>query len=252
MKFKTLLLCLALTAALLTGCQGNQSSSEESAPQQAPTETAPKPKPAETTPEPDSSEQAPAEIAPEEPFPTGDTVFQAGTWLGTAEDGTQQYYFFADDGASGQTASLESGMGLGFAYEYADGKAVFHMGGADDQSPCTVEVVNDSEHLTLQWEGRGAENLEYISSLGAEEFTFYSNDELCEMAITFYAEASGSSREDLTAGAAAEDDAMVTVQVYENLGDHNSTAAWYSVNRFTGQGTDVNTGEAVNLASAAQ
>lgn len=28
------------------------------------------------------------------------------------------------------------------------------------------------------------------------------------------------------------------IQIYENLGDHNSTAAWYTVDRITGTGTD--------------
>lgn len=28
------------------------------------------------------------------------------------------------------------------------------------------------------------------------------------------------------------------IQIYENLGDHNSTAAWYTVDWITGTGTD--------------
>ena len=39
---------------------------------------------------------------------------------------------------------------------------------------------------------------------------------------------------------------LTTIQVYENLGDHNSTAAWYTVDRITAQGTDGN-GQAVDL-----
>ena len=105
------------------------------------------------------------------------TAFQAGTWLGTKEDGSQQYYFFSDDGSSGQTASLESGTGLGFAYEAASGQAVFHM--------------------------------------GSEEGT-------------------------------------VNIQVYENLGGHNSTAAGYVIDRLTGKGMNANTGETVDLTVVVQ
>ena len=35
-----------------------------------------------------------------------------------------------------------------------------------------------------------------------------------------------------------DNDGSVTIQVYENLGDHNSTAAWYTVDRTTAAGTD--------------
>ena len=236
MNFKILLLCLALTAVLLTGCQGNRPSAGENAPQQTP---------AETDAGPGGSEQTPTQSAPE-PSAGSETVFQAGTWLGTGEDGSQQYYFFSDGGTSGQTASLETGMGLGFACEYADGQAVFHMGEADNQTPCAVRIT-DAEHLTLQWENGGTETLDYVSPLGAGEFTFYSNDELCDMALVCYRQASGSDSPDLTAGAAGNEDGTVTIQIYENLDGHNSTAAWYTVDRFTGQGTDVNTGEAVDL-----
>ena len=228
-----LLLCVTLLAVLLTGCQGNRHSSAESNLGQTPS----------------GSEQAPAQSAPEPD--DAETAFQAGTWLGTMEDGSQQYYFFSDDGVSGQTISLESGTGLGFAYAYADGQAVFHMGEADNRTPCAVRA-GDAGRLTLQWEGGGTETLDYVSSLGADEFTFYSNDELCELALAHYRRVSGSDSPDLTAGAAGNEDGTVTIQVYENLGDHNSTAAWYTVDRLTGQGTDVNTGEAVNLTMNAR
>lgn len=239
MNFKTLLLCLTLTAVLLTGCQGNRPSDGESAPGQPPAETA-------TEPAQGSSEQSTPE-----PSAGSETVFQAGTWLGTREDGSQQYYFFSDGGASGQTVSLETGMGLGFACEYADGRAVFHMGEMDNQTPSTVQVT-DAEHLTLQWENDSTETLVYVSPLGADEFTFYSNDELCDMALAYYRQTSGSDSPDLTAGAAGNEDGTVTIQIYENLDGHNSTAAWYTVDRFTGQGTDVNTGEAVDLTLSAR
>ena len=227
MKLRHLPLCVILVAVLLAGCQGTPSSPAEG-----------------------NSGQPPAGSAPE-PSAGGEPVFQAGTWLGTAEDGSQQNNFFSDDGASGQTVSLETGMGLGFAYEYEDGQAVFHLGEADNQTPCAVQAA-DAGHLTLQWEGGGVETLDYVSPLGAEDFTFYSNDELCELALAYSRRASGADSPDLTAGAAGNEDGTVTIQVYENLGGHNSTAAWYTVDRFTGRGTDVNTGEAVDLTSNAQ
>ena len=42
----------------------------------------------------------------------------------------------------------------------------------------------------------------------------------------------------MTSAAQTNEDGSVAIQVYENLGDHNSTAAWYTVDRITAAGTD--------------
>lgn len=40
----------------------------------------------------------------------------------------------------------------------------------------------------------------------------------------------------------------MTIQLYYNLDDHNSTCAWYQVARQTGIGKDVNSGEVIDLS----
>lgn len=241
MKTKFLALSLALAALLLAGCQGNEPAAGTGSPP-----------PVQSTPaSPEQSE--PVSTAPAEPSdggteaPTqssGSSVFTPGTWL--AGSGGEYFYFY-EDGKSGSTRRWEEGMGTAFEYEYEDGRAVFHMMSVDDNTPCTVEVT-DAEHITLRWDDGHTTELTYQ---GAGEIGFYSNNELCDLAVAFYAQASGAETEKLSAGAVTNEDGTVTVQVYENLGDHNSTAAWYTVDRLTGQGTDVNSGEAVDLSSAA-
>ena len=69
---------------------------------------------------------------------------------------------------------------------------------------------------------------------------------MCDLALTYYKERnSAQDTQGLTAAAQTNEDGTVTIQVYENLGDHNSTAAWYTVDRVTAQGTDGN-GQAVD------
>lgn len=252
MKTKFLAVSFALTALLLAGCQGNEPAAgtgspppEQSTPVSPEQSESVSPEQSESvTPQPSDTE-APTQSS------GATSVFTPGTWLGTAGDGNQQYYFFYKEGWAGSTANLEYGIGVAFSYEPGeDGSVVFHMGAVDISSSCTVEVT-DAEHITLLWEDGSREDLAYVSPLGAGEFTFYSNNELCDLAIAYYAQASGAQAQNLTAGAVTNEDGTVTVQVYENLGDHNSTAAWYTVDRFTGQGTDVNSGEAVDLSTAA-
>lgn len=77
----------------------------------------------------------------------------------------------------------------------------------------------------------------------------YTEQELCNLALDYYQANSGTSSEqaqELSAAAQTNADGTVTIQVYQNLGDHNSTAAWYTVDPVTAQGTDGN-GQSVDL-----
>lgn len=180
----------------------------------------------------DSSAPTPAE---------GEIGFDPGTWLSDAG----QYYFFDTDGASGRTASLEDGTGVGFSYALEGTRATFHMGAADNSSVCTVTL--DGDAATLEWEDGTTERLTYVSDQGSDSFQFSSNQELADMALTYYKDTNhAQENENLTSAAQTNDDGSVTIQVYENLGDHNSTAAWYTVDRLTGAGTDAD-GAEVNL-----
>ena len=170
------------------------------------------------------------------------TVFTPGTWL--SDSG--QYYFFDEGDATGRTASLDDGTGVGFTYTVNGTEASFSMGDADSSSSCTVSY--DGNTITLEWADGTTEHLAYVSDQGSDTFRFYSNQELEDLALTFYQENSGAQdTQNLVAAAQTNDDGSVSIQVYENLGDHNSTAAWYTVDRATAAGTD-GSGNEVDLA----
>lgn len=217
-------LCLALSfTMLLAAC--------------TPKDTSP------TTPTEDPSAQGSATSSESTTsIPDGEIAFTPGTWLSDAG----QYYFFDEDGASGRTASLEDGTGVGFTYTLDGTQAAFSMGAVDNTSVCTVTMGSDA--ATLEWEDGTVEHLTYVSDQGSDDFQFYSNQELADLAVAYYkAHNSGQEDSSLTAAAQTNDDGSVSIQVYENLGDHNSTAAWYTVDRLTGAGTD-GSGVEVNLA----
>lgn len=187
----------------------------------------------------------PVNDAPAAADSTAAPVFSAGTWLAKSKDG-ETYYFFDPDSVSGRTASQETGAGLGFTYTVQDGRGTFSMGSANNTSACILEQT-DAEHITIKWEDGREESLSYISEEGADKFQFYSNEALRNLAMSYYSRKSGGIKR-LSAAAVINEDGMVTIQVYENQKDHNSTSAWYNVDRRTGKGTDVNTGEDVDLS----
>mgnify|MGYP001852834683 CR=1 FL=1 len=215
--------CLAISLALLLAACGS-AGSDASAPVQPPA----------------ASDNTPAETPSASPDESA--ALTPGTWL---SDGGQ-YYFFDEGGATGRTASLEDGTGVGFTYSMAGGETAFSMGGADNTSTCTVS--RDGDTVTLKWADGTTEQLTYISEQGSDTFQFYSNQELADLALNFYKETNDAQdSQNLAAAAQTNDDGSVSIQVYENLGDHNSTAAWYTVDRATATGTD-GSGNEVDLA----
>ena len=224
-NYKHTLCLLALSAALLTlvGCQGG---------------TQP------TTPTPGVSSSSAQETEPVQK----NSQFKAGTWLATGGE-VEEFYFFDADGASGRTASLEDGTGIAFTYEALDGKTVFHMGDSEIDLPCNV-VVTDEEHITMEWEAQYTQVMTYCSPLGSGAFCFYTNQELAQLALRDYEGRNGLTGSGLTAAAANDEDGTVTIQLYQELSGHNSTAAWYQVDRCTARGTDISSGEAVDLSTS--
>lgn len=178
---------------------------------------------------------------------TGAAPFESGTWM-AFNGASGQYYFFDPDAASGRTASFENGTGVGFSYASDGEKMIFQMGAADAALPCHVTVIDDT-HLSLDWEAQYSETLTYVSPLGASSFHFYTNEELCRMALEDYAEKNGLGETALSAAAADHADGTVTIQLYENLPDHVSTAAWYEIDRRTGEGYDSIMGNAIDLTN---
>ena len=215
--------CLAISLTMLLAACGN-TGSDPSAPEQPPAASD-----HTTTETPSASSNE-------------DVTFTPGTWL---SDGGQ-YYFFDEGGTTGRTASLEDGTGVGFTYSIVGTEAAFSMGAADNTSSCAVS--RDGDTIALVWADGATEKLTYVSEQGSDTFQFYSNQELADLALNFYKENNhAQDNQNLASAAQANDDGSVSIQVYENLGDHNSTAAWYTVDRMSATGTD-GSGNEVDLA----
>lgn len=226
-KVISVICILSFVCCIISGCKKTTQSSEPSSPSSIAS--------SETTIPDGSMESEKTE-----------SVFKAGTWMATnGESG--QFYFFDNDRSSGRTANYENGIGLGFTYEKQDDKFIFHMGDSTSSLPCQV-VVTDDTHITLEWEAQYSETLTFLSPLNSEQFHFYTHEELCELALKEY-KAKNNFSEELTAAAADHGDGTVTIQIYQNLSDHNSTVAWYQIDRCTGAGKDVNSGDPIDLTN---
>lgn len=172
-------------------------------------------------------------------------LFTSGIWWATSADG-DRYFCFDDIGNKGSFRDQENGIGQEFTYEYSGNSTVFHIGGAASSTQATV-IFTDSKTAVITWENGTSETLVYQGLGNFDTFRYYSNVQLCEMALDYY-EAHENYRPEQV-GAAVQPDGKIVIQLYDNLGSHNSNSAWYTVDRFTAQGTDA-LGNNINLTES--
>ena len=171
---------------------------------------------------------------------------RCGVWWAVG-DGIDSYYEICADG-TGAVIAQDSGTGVGMNYEVRGNSVTFHLGAADVNNEATLTAAGANE-LTVTFADGHSEFWSYMGNVTMNGFTFYSNEQLCAMAKDYIAAAEGYTPEYVAATADMEDPHTINIQLYDNLGDHNSTAAWYFVDRFTAKGWDMNENE-IDLTAA--
>ena len=127
-------------------------------------------------------------------------------------------------------------MGLGFTCELNGTQSVFHFGSVEDNT--TAELMWTSEDsLAVKWQDGKAELFTFLRENSAEGIEFYSNEQLCAMALDYY-EAQSGYRPSMAA-AMINLDETIAIQLYDLVGDHISTCDWYTVDRYTAVGYNV-------------
>lgn len=162
--------------------------------------------------------------------------------------GADSYYVFYPDGTGGCTMSFENGTGVAFEYETnPDGSTTFHMGAADN-SINSKAVNNPDGTMSIEWSDGRTELFTPVNA-NAEEFTFYTNQELQYIALAYYQAQSGYTPQ--YSGVLTNDDGTASIQLYDETDGHNSTSAWYTIDRVTLTGTDDISGETVDMTAYA-
>lgn len=162
--------------------------------------------------------------------------FGAAVYLARSMEGEERYFFFTD-AHNGSFLTQENGTGLGFTFDMdGENTAVFHMGAVDDNSRAEVTRIDDSI-LMLLWEDGTSETLNKLPNDPKEPFSFFSNEDLCARALAYYEQK--NSYRPSAAAAMSNADGTIAIQLYDNLSDHNTTCDWYTVDRYTGIGTNI-------------
>ena len=171
--------------------------------------------------------------------------FRPGVWW-AIDAGIDGYYEICADG-TGAFIDQENGLGVGLTYEVFGNKVTFHKAAADVTDTAVVTAVSDTE-IDLKWNDGHTEHWNYMSEGTLGGFTFYTNEQIGQMAQEYYKAATGYAPGSMGVNADMENPRYINVQLYDSLGDHNSTAVWYFVDRFTAKGNDL-LGNAVDLTA---
>lgn len=247
---------LIAAVVLCTGCQSREANSDGAAASTAATESTT----TSATPESTAAEsaEAAAEQSTADAAGTAETaepvsaevseyLFKQGVWRGSTE-----YYFFGEEG-SGQYLAFDTGIGLAFRvepYSEKDGTVTFHIAEEENNTVFTVTDISE-ESVTMIAEDGTSDTLVYVGEGDASTFVFYTNDQVGQIALQYYTAQTGYTPS--LYGTQSNTDGTVTVQLYDQAEDgHNSTAAWYTVDRVTLTGTDDTTGEEVDMSAYAE
>lgn len=171
--------------------------------------------------------------------------FEASVFLAKADgDDTERFFFFYENG-NGAYLEQETGTGMGFTYEMPDaGNAVFHIGDAASVTNAEIYWL-DEDNVQISWENGGYEMLTRLPNDPHEPFHFYSNEVLRERAMDVYEQKNGFRPAE--AATWFNFDGMISIQLVDNADGHEFICDWYTVDRFTGIGTNL-MGEQINLS----
>lgn len=118
--------------------------------------------------------------------------------------------------------------------------------------PYKIEIVGGYAEITMEGTPTGQETV-FVVDL--KDFTYkkkeqstnsaLSNEQLCELARRYYEKVT-SSPAPSNIQVDSENGDMVMIHLYQDFEDHIATMNWYTVNRYTGEGTNI-VGEYINL-----
>lgn len=183
---------------------------------------------------------------PDEDHFSKEAGFAPGIWWSHSEDG-DSYYEFNTDG-TGTQVWQSNGSSKEFTYRM-DGGKFYKNFGTDPEMLASAEERGDGVLLTYTVYG-STEELVYMGNISFDEFLFYSNDTLGALAKEYYKQHNDTGYVPEFCDVFQSDtDTDIVIHLYDMVDGHNSTAAWYYIDRFTGKGTDIMENE-VDLPAA--
>ena len=177
-----------------------------------------------------------------------------GVWFAYNET-ESRYYIFENDNSSGTKISAKTGITTPFKYERSENNYVFHFDREDNNTPAAMQYT-DSDNAVAVFSEKVTEKMSYVSNHTFADFTFFTMDELEQMAINRYSqkEKNKNKIDMLKLQTATNEKAQAVIQLYimvvnqETGKEEAKVLECYTVNHTDACGTDA-AGNTVDLSS---
>ncbi len=201
---------------------------------------------AETTttaaPETTTTTSAPEVTTSEETPADEEFAIKTGVWLSQSEYEGESYYTFLEDG-SGNVLSQDMGIGVPYSYTHEGTEYTFEMAAVDNFVKMNVTEASE-DRIVIKWEYGLEETLTYLGP--ADGFRFFSTDVLCNMAAyRFMQDNNGYAM--FSKYGEIQPDGLIKITLNDCSNENKGVIGCYTVDRYTGKGTDIN-GSEVELA----
>ena len=174
------------------------------------------------------------------------TLFTEGVWKGTS-DSYDVFYEFRDDGSIILSSTADKSR---YEASYTLEGNTFIYKQQHNERPASIRWSGPYTAF-LEWEDGRSETLMYqINSTTLDEFNYFSNDELEELARRYYASLHGFTPE-FARSVFSPEDTSVSIYVYDYKDSNPDTHDVYTVSRETAVGVNI-TGEPVDLNEVAR
>ena len=187
----------------------------------------------------------PASTADEKTTDFSKPALKDGVWQAVYEDGHSLYFFINEEMDSFSLIHPEKGIGIPSRYDYisAIGMYKLYAGSVDNELDWRV-IDNNGVTAAVSDENGEIISLYYISDETIDSYTYYTYEELCEMAQAYY-EAQHGSAEDVSFSAMLQPDGTGMVVITGEQGAEQVITLTVDIQ--TGIGTD-NLGNTVDLS----
>lgn len=172
-------------------------------------------------------------------------MLKPGVWYAYNEEACS-YYFISPDGMNARKVDVLDAMSTVFRYENISAEKHEYKYYTSTGSSTFVLNITSEETAELIEKDKPVSRLKYCSDTTFEHFQFFSDEELENMALSYYSTYSSRNNSNLLIYTVDNEDETVDIYLYVVLNGKENILEIFSLDRFTASGTSRN-GEIIDL-----
>ena len=195
------------------------------------------------------------ELSPADPLVSLDIkpsdYFTPGVWTSTYTDDTGNFYIFDEDGIHGELIPMADAEGVSFVYSINGSKMTMYVG--EELMPYNAELETIANgHVIIHMTFLGTQDeLEHLSGVSSENFTFYPAKKLATLAESYYRQQTDQELAGVEYYITENDMVVINLYTTDENGWRKDVES-YTVSMFSAAGWSSIYCEPIDLSAAAE